>query len=88
MSYDYVVFALISGLIGWVVNEYFNSRQRKRADKELRRAITSLRKKGFDVTLDRLAGFDVETQREMEIARSAGYTVTQSGKSITLSKQP
>ncbi len=88
MNHDYIAFALISGLIGWVVNEYFNSRQRKRADKELQWAITSLRKKGFDVTMDRLAGFDAETQREMDMVRSAGYTVTQSGKPITLSKQP
>lgn len=88
MNHDYIAFALISGLIGWVVNEYFNSRQRKRADKELQWAITSLRKKGFDITMDRLAGFDAETQREMDMVRSAGYTVTQSGKPITLSKLP
>lgn len=41
-----------------------------------------------DVTFDRLAGFDEETAWEMGKVRSAGYTVTQDGKPITIYKQP
>ena len=75
-------------MIGWGASEYHKARERKRVHAEVKNAIDSLRKKGFDVTFDRLAGFDEETAWEMEKVRSAGYTVTQGGKPITISKQP
>ncbi|MNF26410.1 hypothetical protein D3C85_146720 [compost metagenome] len=88
MNADYLVIACIFGVFGWGASEYLKARERKRVHTEVQRAIDSLRKKGFDVTFNRLAGFDQETAWEMEKVRSAGYSVTQAGKPITLSKQP
>lgn len=88
MNADYFVLACILGLIGWGVSEYMKASERKRVHGEVQDAIISLRKKGFDVTFNRLAGFDEETAWEIEKVRSAGFTVTQAGKPITISKQP
>lgn len=89
MSAVYFVLACIFGLLfGWGGGEYTKSRERNRVHAEVQDAIVSLRKKGFEVTFDRLAGFDEDTAWEMEKVRSAGYTVTQAGKPITISKQP
>lgn len=88
MNADYLALAIIFAVIGWGASEYHKARERKRVHAEVKNAIDSLRKKGFDVTFDRLAGFDEETAWEMEKVRSAGYTVTQGGKPITISKQP
>lgn len=88
MNADYFALACIFGLLGWGVSEYMKASERKRVHAEVQNAIASLRKKGFDVTFNRLAGFDEETAWEMEKVRSAGYTVTKAGKPITISKQP
>lgn len=88
MNADYFVLACIFGLLGWGTSEYMKARERKRVHAEVQDAIATLRKKGFDVTFNRLAGFDEDTAWEMETVRSAGYTVTQAGKPITISKQP
>lgn len=88
MRADYFVTAFIFGLLGWGISEYMKASERKRVHAEVQDAIASLRKKGFDVTFNRLAGFDEKTAWEMEKVRSAGYTVTQGGKPITISKQP
>lgn len=88
MSPDYFALtAIIFAVIGLGASEYLKARERKRVNNETQNAIDSLRKKGFDVTFDRLGGFDVETQREMELVRAVGYTVTQSGKPIRLTEK-
>lgn len=87
MSPDYFALAaILFAVIGFGASEYHKAQERKRVSNETHNAIDSLRKKGFDVTFDRLGGFDVETQREMELVRAVGYTVTQSGKPIKLSE--
>lgn len=88
MNADYFVIACIWGLLGWGASEYMKARERKRVHDEVQDAIASLREKGFDVTFNRLSGFDKDTAWEMERVRSAGYTVTKAGKPITISKQP
>jgi hypothetical protein len=80
VSADYFVLASIFVLIGWGVSEYLKACERRRVQTEVTRAMHSLRKKGFEVTFDRLNRFDDETQREMELVRSVGYSVTQAEK--------
>ncbi|EKP0311654.1 hypothetical protein ACTG16_23090 [Aeromonas sp. 23P] len=88
MSPDYFALAaILFAVIGLGASEYHKAQERKRVSNDTHNAIDSLRKKGFDVTLDRLDGFDVETQREMELVRAVGYTVTQSGKPIKLTEK-
>jgi hypothetical protein len=86
MNVEHFIIACILGVFGWSASEYFKARERQRIHVEVQNAIESLRKKGFDVTFDRVGGFDQETAWEMERVRSAGYTVTQAGKPITFSK--
>ncbi|MEZ8733803.1 hypothetical protein [Vibrio sp. 10N.239.312.D08] len=77
------MFALFVGLFGFFCSQmwqrYFDMKQHN----EVGEAVRSLREKGYIVTLDRLNGFDIDTQTEMERVRSFGYTVLdKNGKPI------
>ena len=70
-----LIFALFIGLLGFFCSQMWQRYLNMKQHNEVGKAVRSLREKGFIVTLDRLDGFDIDTQTEMERVRSFGYTV-------------
>jgi len=83
ISLDSLIIALMAGLLGFIFNEFIKRKQAKAEFEEVAKAKENLSSKGYKITLDRLHGLDTETQREMELVRSRGYTVlSKNGKAI------
>lgn len=79
--------ALFVGLLGFFCSQVLQHYRKMQTDKEVGEAVKSLRAKGYVVTLDRLDGFDSDTQTEMDRVRSVGYTVLdKNGKPIAVKK--
>lgn len=72
---DVLLMVAIIGIWGIMLTPIIKRYMKNSDDKDIEQAVKALKHKGFNVTFDRISGFDEETQKEMELARSGGYTV-------------
>lgn len=87
MSTDSLIIALIAGLLCFIFSEFIKRKKAKAEFEILMKAKENLSKKGYKITFDILHGLDDETQREITLVRSNGFTVlSKDGKQLTFKK--